>query len=80
MPYGEAGAHWLLLGPRVEFRRSAYEGARAAERIEGTSYPEAAMFAARHVLQPPSEQEMLALLEPREPAGRHSITAPPNER
>jgi predicted phosphodiesterase len=59
MPFGEPGAHWLLLGAEVEFRRTKYELAKAAERIRATSYPQAEEFAARYVLQPPSEREML---------------------
>ncbi len=62
MPYGGTGAHWLLLGPQIDLRRTAYDGARAAERIGTTSYPGAAEFAARYVLHPPSEEEMLPLL------------------
>jgi predicted phosphodiesterase len=59
MPFGEPGAHWLLLGAEVEFRRTRYDLAKAAERIRATSYPRAEEFAARYVLQPPSEREML---------------------
>lgn len=61
MPFGEPGAHWLLVGPELEHRRSDYDGARAATRIEGTAYPDAAGFATRHVLDPPTEEEMLAV-------------------
>lgn len=61
MPFGEPGAYWLLLGPRVEPRHTLYDLDRAADRIRETSYPDAARFAARHVLNPPSEQEMLDL-------------------
>jgi hypothetical protein len=67
MPFGRPGAHWLLLGPGIEPRRTDYDLARAAARVRETSYPGAAEFAARHVLRPPSEDEMLALFEP--PAG-----------
>jgi predicted phosphodiesterase len=59
MPFGEPGAHWLLLGAEVELRRTKYDLAHAAERIRATSYPRAEEFAARYVLQPPSEREML---------------------
>jgi putative phosphoesterase len=59
MPFGEAGAYWLLLGPDVHLRRTTYDLARAAERIRETKYPQAEDFAARNVLQPPSEQETL---------------------
>jgi predicted phosphodiesterase len=59
MPFGEPGADWLLLGPGVELRHTAYDFARAADRIRATDYPQADDFAARYVLQPPSESQML---------------------
>lgn len=59
MPFGEPGAHWLLLGPDVQLRHTAYDLARAAERIRDTNYPQAQDFAANYVLQPPSEAMML---------------------
>jgi predicted phosphodiesterase len=61
MPFGEPGADWLLLGPTVQLRHTPYDLAAAAARIRATPYPEAADFAARRVLQPAAEQEMLAL-------------------
>ncbi len=59
MPFGEPGADWLLLGPDVQLRHSAYDLATAAERIRDTNYPQAQDFAANYVLQPPSEAMML---------------------
>ncbi len=59
MPFGEPGANWLLLGPEVQLRRTAYNFTKAAEQIRGTDYPQAQDFAARNVLRPPSEAEML---------------------
>lgn len=59
MPFGAPGADWLLLGPDVEFRRTPYDLAAAAARIRATGYPLAEDFAARNVLQAPSEREML---------------------
>ena len=59
MPFGQPGADWLLLGPDVQLRHTTYDLAKAAERIRQTSYPQAEEFAARNVLQPPSEPEML---------------------
>ena len=59
MPFGEPGAYWLLLGPDIQLRRTSYDLERAAERIRATKYPQAEDFAARYVLQPPSEREML---------------------
>jgi len=59
MPFGEPGADWLLVGPDVQLRHTAYDLTNAAERIRATDYPQALDFAARNVLQPPSEAEML---------------------
>jgi predicted phosphodiesterase len=59
MPFGEAGAYWLLLGPGVELRRTTYDLANAANRIRNTAYPQAEEFAERSILHPPSEAEML---------------------
>ena len=59
MPFGEPGADWLLLGPEVQRRHTAYDLASAAERIRETNYPQAQDFAANYVLQPPSEAMML---------------------
>jgi predicted phosphodiesterase len=60
MPFGRTGADWLLLGPGVEPRHTSYDLARAAERIRATTYPSAEEFAARSILDPPSEAQMLA--------------------
>jgi putative phosphoesterase len=59
MPFGEPGADWLLLGPRVQLQHTDHDLAKAAARIRGTSYPQAEEFAARYVLQPPSAEAML---------------------
>lgn len=59
MPFGEAGADWLLLEPEVQLQHTSYDLADAAERIRRTSYPQADGFAANYVLQPPSEEKML---------------------
>jgi putative phosphoesterase len=59
MPFQDPGAYWLLLGPDVQLRHTAYDLTKAAERIRDTEYPQAHDFA-RNVLQPPSERETLA--------------------
>ncbi len=59
MPFQEPGAYWLLLGPNVQLHRTAYDLAKAAERIRDTRYPQAEDFAARNVLHPPSAAETL---------------------
>ncbi len=59
MPFGEPGADWLLLGPDVQLRHTPYDLTAAAARLRDTAYPQAEDFAARYVLHPPSEKEML---------------------
>jgi putative phosphoesterase len=59
MPFGEPSADWLLLGPDIQFRHTAYDLANAAERVRSTEYPQAEDFAARNILNPPTELEML---------------------
>jgi putative phosphoesterase len=61
MPFGDPGAYWLLLGPDVQLRHAPYDLARAADRVRATAYPQAADFAERNILRPPTEAEMLAL-------------------
>lgn len=60
-PFGQPGAYWLLLGPEVQLRRTAYDFAQAAEQIQQTQYPQAEDFAAQAVLTPPSEESMVEL-------------------
>lgn len=62
MPFGEAGAYWLLLGDDVELRRVSYDLDEAATRIRATGYPQREGFARDQVLQPPSERDMLVRL------------------
>lgn len=67
MPYGQPGAHWLLLdgspaaGPAgtLEFRRSSYDLAEAAGRIRHSAYPQAEDYAASNVLTVASEGDAL---------------------
>ena len=60
MPFGKPGAWWLLLGSHIELRHTSYDLTKAAQRILETNYPRAQEFAAHNVLQPPSEEVMLA--------------------
>jgi putative phosphoesterase len=59
MPFGQTGAHWLLLGPDIQLRRSQYDLEGAAARIRNTEYPQSHEFALNYVLHPPSEETML---------------------
>jgi putative phosphoesterase len=61
MPFGQPCADWLLLGPDIQFRHTAYDLADAGERIRSTDYPQAEDFATRNILHPPTEQEMLEI-------------------
>lgn len=67
MPFGDPGAHWLLLSPdattpRIEQRHTSYDLDAGADRIRGTTYPQAAEFASNNVLNPPTEAAMLEAL------------------
>jgi len=66
MPFGKPEAYWLLLGPDIQLRHTAYDLAKAAARIRDTNYPQAQNFAARNILEPPSEEEMLKVFTPAE--------------
>ncbi|WP_285600819.1 metallophosphoesterase family protein [Kineosporia sp. NBRC 101731] len=64
MPYGAApGAHWALLGPEVQLRRSEYDVAAAVRQFEAeaSGYPGLAEFLAQNVLEVPSDAEALAV-------------------
>ncbi len=69
MPFGRPGAHWLRLGPDVRPMRTAYDLEAAATLVRLTGYPQAAEFARRSILQPPTEAEMLRALDPAAPPG-----------
>ena len=66
MPFGAPGAYWLLLGPGVELRRTAYDLEAAAARIRASSDPTAEDFIAHHMISPPSEAVMLDAFAHRE--------------
>jgi putative phosphoesterase len=63
MPYGEPGAHWVLLGPGVDLRRTTYDTAAAAGRIRASGWPRAAEFAAQNVLTVPTAKEAIEFFE-----------------
>jgi len=61
MPFGPAGADWLMLGPEVELHHTEYDLNAAADWIRRSGYPGAEEFAAKYVLHPPSAVDMLKL-------------------
>jgi predicted phosphodiesterase len=69
MPYGGAGAHWVLLGgsTRVSFRRTELDLDAACARIAAeSSYPDAARFADVFVRSQFSDADALATFGPRD--------------
>jgi predicted phosphodiesterase len=58
MPFGEAGAYWLLIDGQFQLRRTAYDLHAAAALIRASGYPRAEEFATGNVLQPPSADAM----------------------
>jgi len=62
MPFGQSGAHWLLLGPGVQFRQTNYDLASAAQLVRYSGYPQAEDFARNNILFPPSEEKMLTVM------------------
>lgn len=61
MPFGRTGADWLLLGPDVELRHTSYDLQAAADRVRRSGYAGAEEFAAKSILAPPSEAQMMKL-------------------
>jgi predicted phosphodiesterase len=59
MPFQGPGAYWLLLGPGVQLRKTTYDLEKAAALVRQTTYPRADEFAARNILQPPTEAATL---------------------
>jgi predicted phosphodiesterase len=63
LPYGSPGAHWVLLGPDVDHRRTSYDTEAAAARVEAGGWPKAAEIAAENIRTVPSEEEALNFFE-----------------
>jgi len=63
-PYeGRPGAFWVLLGPDVNLRHTAYDYERAAALIRASSFPDAESFASQDILNPREPDEVSALFE-----------------
>lgn len=63
MPFGKPGADWLFLSDDagVELRHTDHDLNAAAARVRASNYIHAEEFAAKYVLNPPSEEQMLEL-------------------
>jgi predicted phosphodiesterase len=63
LPYGAPGAHWALLGPDVDHRRTDYDTEAGARRIEASEWPKAREIADENVRTVPTEEEALSFFE-----------------
>ena len=67
MPYGGAGAHWALLGPGVQLRRTRFDAAAASARLIAESgYPDAAAWADDYLTASASDTEAIEVFGPRD--------------
>jgi predicted phosphodiesterase len=64
MPYeGRPGAHWLLLGPDVDLRRTEYDLEAAIERLRAARWPELDEFLRHSFLEPMDPGSVSELFE-----------------
>jgi predicted phosphodiesterase len=67
MPYGRAGAHWALLGPGVELRRTAFDLDAACTRtVAASSYPGIAQWADYYIRARATDAEALETFGPKD--------------
>jgi len=59
LAYGAPGAHWLVLGPEVEHRRTPYDNESFANLVASSDWPKAERFAEENIRSFPSEEEVL---------------------
>jgi putative phosphoesterase len=63
LAYGAPSAHWVLLGPGVEHRRTPYDNLSFADRVAASEWPKGERFAEENIRTVPSEREALELFE-----------------
>jgi predicted phosphodiesterase len=66
MPYGRTGAHWAVLGPGVELRRTPYDVEAAAAVLRTGGYPGVEAWIDAYVRQSFSDDDALAAFAPRD--------------
>jgi hypothetical protein len=66
MPYGRSGAHWALLGPGVELRKTPYDAAAACATLSAHGYPGIEEWLDAFVRKTYSDAEVLAIFGPRD--------------
>jgi predicted phosphodiesterase len=72
MPYGRSGAHWAILGPGVELRRSTYDVDAACAVLRSSGYPGIEDWLDAYVRQTFGDDEALAVFGPRDGRGQAS--------
>jgi predicted phosphodiesterase len=63
LAYGAPGAHWLVLGPDVEHRRTPYDSDSFADQVKTLDWSIGERFAEENIRTVPSEQEALEFFE-----------------
>ena len=66
MPYGRDGAHWAVLGPGVELRRSPYDVEAACAVLRTGGYPGVEEWLDAYVRHTFGDDEALAVFGPRD--------------
>jgi predicted phosphodiesterase len=67
MPYGRSGAHWALLGPGAQLRRTVYDvDAACAEVATNSTYPDAARWADYYLRATATDADALRVFGPRD--------------
>jgi predicted phosphodiesterase len=67
MPYGRPGAHWALLGPGIQLRRTEYDLDQACARVTAESgFPDARAWADYYLRARATDAEALAVMSPRD--------------
>ena len=63
MPFGEPGAHWLLIDNEIHFRMTDFDRQAAAERIDQPDALNGEAFVKGNILNTPSEADAMAVLQ-----------------
>lgn len=66
MPYGRPGAHWALLGPGVELRRTTYDLDAACAVLAASGYPGIEAWLDAYVRSTYPDDEVIAVFGPRD--------------
>ena len=62
MPFGEPGAHWLIIGETIEFRNTEFDRKAAAEIIRQSKAPDPEAFIEGQIFGTPAEEQAMTVL------------------